>query len=259
MKTNLLLSVLALGFATATAARADFAVSTGYDYTTGKYGYTEPTQISTWNATAEYAYEAWSARIYVPHERVTSPVGTVIIAGRPRLTALLNARNQSKTETVSGVGDVETSISFDATHGSEKGWSAVFTGTVKFATADEEKGLGTGKRDFGLGVTLARNFDRLTPSIGFGYRFVGKPEGSDLKNYAYGSVGLGWWATDTTNLSLSFDTYQASSKSSGVDNEVSLGLNQNLGKHWDFEIHALAGLSTNAPDYGTGASLRFSF
>lgn len=257
MKTNI--AILALSLAAGTAARADFAVSTGYDYTTGKYGYTEATKISTWNATAEYTYEAWSARVYMPHERITSPVGTVIIAGRPRLTARLNARNQGKTETVSGLGDVETSISYDAAHKSEKGWSAVFTGTVKFATADEEEGLGTGKRDFGLGFNLSRNIGHLTPSVGFGYRVVGKPEGSDLKNYAYGSVGLGWWATDTTNLNLSFDTYQASSKSSGVDNEISLGLNQNLGKHWDVEVHALAGLSTNAPDYGAGTSLRFSF
>jgi len=111
----------------------------------------------------------------------------------------------------------------------------------------------------GLGFSLARNIGRLTPSIGFGYRVVGKPEGSDLKNYTYGSVGLGYWVTDSTNLNLSFNTYQSSSESSGVDNELSLGLNQNLGKHWDLEIHALAGLSTHAPDYGAGTSVRFSF
>jgi len=120
MKTKLLIASIALSLGASIAARANFAVSTGYDYTSGKYGYTEATKISTWSATAEYSYEAWSARVYIPHERITSPVGTVIIAGRPRITARLNARNQDKTETASGLGDVETSISYDAAHDSEK-------------------------------------------------------------------------------------------------------------------------------------------
>lgn len=130
---------------------------------------------------------------------------------------------------------------------------------MKFATADEEKGLGTGKTDYGFAFDLSRTIDRFTPSIGFGYRIVGKPTDSDLKNYANASIGLGYWITDNTNLSLSFDCYQRSSASSNVDNELTLGLNQHLAKHWDIEAHILVGLSQSAPDYGAGASIRCSF
>ena len=263
MKTSILplktiLAALAICL-TLTTSQAQFAVSTGFDTNSGKYGFAEKTTIFTWHATAEYTYEAWSARVDVPRERVTSPVGTIVIAGRPRLQNRINARNQGLTQTESGLGDVEGSISFDACHGSQTGWSAVLTGNVKFATADEEKGLGTGKTDYGFAFDLSRTIDRLTPSIGFGYHIVGKPTGSDLKNYATGSIGLGYWLTDSTNLNLSFDCYQRSSASSNVDNELSLGLNQHLAKHWDIEAHALVGLSQSAPDYGAGASVRFSF
>ncbi|MFT3783984.1 MAG: transporter [Nibricoccus sp.] len=259
MKTSSLLALAVVSLTTAAAGRAQLAVSTGFDYSSGKYGLAEKTKVLTWHATAEYSYDAWSTRVYVPYEHVESPAGTVVIAGRPRLTARLNARNQGKTHTESGIGDAEASVSFDACHDLKNDWSAVITGTVKLATGDEEKGLGTGKKDYALGLNLSRNIDRLTPSVGLGYRFVGKPTASDLKDYAYASVGLGWWATDATNLNVSFDSYQPSSKSSGVDNELSFGVNQHLGKHWDIEAHILIGLTDAAPDLGLGCSVSVTF
>jgi hypothetical protein len=258
MKTITLLASLTLGF-TATTSLAQFAASTGFDYTAGKYGQSEETTISTWHVSGEYTYRTWSTQVYIPYEQITSPLGTIVINGRPRLQNRINAKNQGKTETESGLGDAELSLSYNTSKAFSKNWSVVFTGAVKLPTADEEKGLGTGTTDYGCALDLSRSFDRLSLSTSFCYRIVGKPTGSDLCNYAYGNAGFGYWITDTTNLHLAFECYQRYSTTTNVDNELSFGVNQHLADHWDLEVHALAGLSQSAPDYGAGASLRLSF
>jgi hypothetical protein len=263
MKTNSislqsLLAALALCLA-APLAHAQFAASTGFDYTSGDYGLSIKTKISTWAITGEYSYDGWTARLYAPYERVTSPVGVVVISGHPRLEKRINALNQGKTQSESGLSDVEASLSYNALKSEKTDWSAVFTGSVKLPTGDEDKGLGSGKTDYGIAFDLSRAIDRFTPSIGIGYRLIGNPSGADLKNYLYGTVGLGYWVTDATNLALTFESDQRSSASSSVDNELSCGLNHHLAKGWDLEAHVLAGLSQAAPDFGLGASVRCSF
>jgi hypothetical protein len=94
-------------------AHAQFAASTGVDYTSGDYGLSTKTKISTWAITGEYSYEGWTARLFAPYERVTSPVGVIVISGHPRLEKRVNAQNQGKTQSESGVSDVEASLSYD--------------------------------------------------------------------------------------------------------------------------------------------------
>jgi hypothetical protein len=204
-------------------------------------------------------YEAWSAKIVAPYERVTSPVGVVVINGHPKLQKLINSKNQGKTQSESGLGDVEAFVSYNTCYTEKTDWSAVVTGSVKLPTADDENGLGTGKTDCGLAFDLSRSIGHFTPSLGFGYRFLGNPSGADLKNYFYGTVGLGYWVTDDTNLSLTFESDQPSSVGTNVDNELSFGVNHHITKGWDAEAHALVGLSQAAPAFGLGASLRYAF
>ena len=238
---------------------AQFAASTGFDYTSGKYGLDTETKISTWNLTGEYSYEGLSAKVTIPHEHVTSPIGVIVLNGHPRLQKRLNAQNQGKTQTEAGLGDVETSLSYNVCHELQTDWNVTITGSVKLPTADDEKGLGTGKTDYGFGIDLSRAIGRFTPSIGFGYRLIGNPTGADLRNYLYANIGAGYWITDTTNLNLTFESDQRSSAGSNVDNELSFGLNHHLAKSWDIEAHVLAGLSESAPDFGLGASVRYTF
>ena len=256
LKSTLALLAVSL---TAPLTHAQFAASTGFDFSSGKYGLSTKTQITTWNLVGEYSYEGWTAKIVAPHERVTSPVGVIVLNGHPKIQNKLNTLNQGKTQTESGVGDIELLASYDFVHDQQTDWNVSLTGSVKLPTADDEKGLGTGKTDYGLALDLSRSIGRFTPSVGFGYRLIGNPSGADLKNYAYASIGLGYWITDKTNLNLTFESDQRSSVSSNVDNELSFGLNHHLGKAWDIEAHLVVGLSQAAPDFGTGASVRYAF
>jgi hypothetical protein len=291
MKTNSiplknLLAALALCLA-APLAHAEFAASTGFDYTTGKYGFDSATEISNWSLTGEYTAQDWTEKIILPFERVSSPGGVTVINGKPQLIgstklvdilkaqhltlaqyrqlyptkaqkiAFLNAN--APRETNAGLGDVELATRYDAYKDKANGWDIGLNGAVTFGTADSSKGLGTGRATYDLNVDLSRTIGRFTPTAGFGYRIVCKPSDTDLRNYIYGMIGCSYWVTDDTNMSITFESDQRSSASSNVDNELSFGLNHHLAKTWDLEAHVLAGLSQAAPDLGLGASVRYTF
>jgi hypothetical protein len=259
MKTNApLITALAVAcLLLAPATRAETSASTGFDFTSGSYGLDTKTRVSSWNVAGEYSCEGWSAKVIAPYERVTGPVGLIVINGHPRLEKRLNEINKGKTQTASGIGDAEIWLSREIV--GKEDWSASFSGMIKLPTGDDEKGLGSGKTDYGLSLDVSRKVDRFIPSLGVGYRFVGKIDGAELRDYFYCSAGLSYWLTDDTNFNITFESDQPASKGSHVDNEISVGVNRHFGQRWDVEFHLLAGLSNAAPDFGAGGSFRFSF
>lgn len=271
------------------AAPAVFSISPGFDYLTGKYGMTSKTEISIANLTGEFSFKDWTVRAYVPYVSMKSPGGVTIIDGRPvqtlgavsqspvlkklgltlaQLLALTPQQRQKQldaattttpSETNSGLGDVEISVDYNVYQNTVTGLNVSLSGTVKLGTADEAKGLGTGETDYRVSADVARSFGQFTPVVSFGYCVMGKPADSDLRNYYFGRVSGIYSPTDTTDLSLTFSAAQRSSESVGADNELLFMISHNIGKAWNVEAHALTGLSTSAPDFGIGASVRYTF
>ncbi len=59
---------------------------------------------------------------------------------------------------------------------------------VKVATADEDKGLGSGEMDFGLNAILSKVFGDTTGTFNLGYTVLGEPEGASYDNIvSYGA------------------------------------------------------------------------
>jgi outer membrane protein OmpA-like peptidoglycan-associated protein len=64
-------------------------------------------------------------------------------------------------------------------------------GKVKFPTADENKGLGTGATAFGVDLVLSKTINYNVDLHGsIGYEFTGDPDGADLANAFKWGVGL---------------------------------------------------------------------
>ncbi|MFT3870451.1 MAG: hypothetical protein QM715_18535 [Nibricoccus sp.] len=275
--------------AEAAAPQSSFSLTPGVDYLAGKYGMKSKTEICIASLTGEYTFRDWTIRAYVPYLSVKSPGGTTIIDGRPvqtlggatqsavlkklgltlaqlkiltpqqRQTQIDAATTNSSTETNSGIGDAELSLDYTLYSDSATGWNVDLTGTVKFGTGKEEKGLGTGETDYRVSAEVSRSIGKFTPVVSFGYCIMGKPEDSDLRNYFFGRASAIYSPTYDTDLSLTFSAAQRSSESTGADNELILVASHNVGKSWNVEGHVLAGLSTSAPDFGVGASARYSF
>lgn len=163
-----------------------------------------------------------------------------------------SAAGQSASE--SGVGDVVAQAGYRLVPERENGLSLNGALAVKLPTADEAKGLGTGRTD--IGVTLMLN-DRLGPvrlHLLGGFIKVGDPAGQDYNDvYLYGAGVSG--IRGETGLYASLEGRRA--LVAGADNplEVHAGFFHMFGHRFAIRGAAFAGLNDGGPAYG--ASLGF--
>src|SRR3954469_13903655 len=160
-------------------------LSTGLDYTTGKYGASESTDILYIPFTGKYEIGPWTAKLVVPWIRITGP-GNVV--GAPGDTVVLGGASTGR-RTESGLGDVVASAFYNVLNERSAPFGLDLGGKVKLGTADENRGLGTGKNDFSVQADAFKPMGALTPFASFGYRWYGDPSGVDFKNVFYYSLG----------------------------------------------------------------------
>lgn len=134
-------------------------------------------------------------------------------------------------------------------------------GSIKLPTADEDKGLGTGKTDFTCLVEFARrlkNNDWI--ALGeVGYTFVGDPSGYDADNRWLYSIGLAHELDPKVTLSGYLDGRTAIFK--GNDDPFSVLLIGEYKFRPDLRLDTLLeiGLNDGAPDFGITFGLRKRF
>ena len=131
---------------------------------------------------------------------------------------------------------------------------------IKFPTADESEGLGTGKFDEGVGVEFSRTFLRdFIAYFAVSYTIIGSPAGTDLNNQAAFDIGLGYKFTPQLLGSVLYE--ERTALVTGEQNPRSLLFNADFKVSQAFRLNALveAGLSSGAPNYGltAGASVKF--
>ncbi|HSM30356.1 MAG TPA: hypothetical protein VK854_06615 [Woeseiaceae bacterium] len=229
-------------------AGADVRFSTGVEYSTGKYGGTDDIEEIYVPFTFRVGLDRVGFRLTAPYLSVTAPEETVITD--PGTQPLPGS---GATVTESGPGDVVGAVTlYDLYVSDTAGFVIDVTGKIKFATADETKGLGTGENDYTLQFDAYRFFDRLSLQGTAGYRLRGDPPGFELNDVFLASVGGAWLASDNTMLGMYFD-YRESSLS-GVDDlqELSGFASFRLNSAWRMEIYAFTGLTDSSTDFGGG-------
>lgn len=131
-------------------------------------------------------------------------------------------------------------------------------GSVKFPTADADKGLGTGEPDFTLlsEFTWRLGASPWTALAEFGYTFVGEPAGLDVENRWLYSVGMAYEVDPKLTLSGYLDGRTAIFE--GDENPLSVLLVSQYkiqpGLCWDTLLEF--GLTDGAPDIGITLGLR---
>jgi hypothetical protein len=227
---------------------ANLRFSTGLEYATGKYGGTDDIEELYVPFTFRAGFDRIGLRLTVPYLRVTAPEDTIIT--EPGTEPLPGS---GATVTESGLGDVVGALTFYDLYISDKANFVIdATGKIKFGTADETKGLGTGENDYTVQLDAFRFFDRLTLQGSAGYRLRGDPPGIDLDDVFLASVGGAYLATDNTMLGMYFDYRQ--SAISGIDDiqELSGFASFRLGRAWRMELYAFTGLTDSSTDFGGG-------
>lgn len=248
-------SLLALSPAAAYADDASdvkFKLSTGVDYSTGDYGDTEDTEIWYAPVTGKIVAGNLSASLTVPYLRIKGP-GAVIGGGGGSVVQ----SSSSTVTTESGLGDVVAGLTYTVDL-DNIGAYVDLTGKVKFPTADEDKGLGTGEFDYTTRAELTKTLGDAYVSGGVGYKFVGSNDNLDLDNTWSFTTGAGYQLTPEFSFGASYDYSQAAG--SGDDpSEATAYANYKLTPDVNVQAYTVAGFSDGSPDNAVGVQIGYKF
>ncbi len=240
--------VLMSATATAEDAGADLRFSTGVEYSTGKYGGTDDIEELYVPLTFRAGFDRIGLRLTVPWLSVTAPEDTIITD--PGTEPLPGS---GATVTESGLGDVVAALTlYDLYVSDNANFVVDATGKIKFGTADETLGLGTGENDYTLQLDAYRFFDRLSLQGTAGYRLRGDPPGVDLNDVFLASVGGAYLATPNSIVGMYLDYRESAISGTDDIQELSGFASFRLGRAWRMELYAFTGLTDSSTDFGGG-------
>lgn len=160
--------------------------------------------------------------------------------------------------TESGLGDVIAAATYNFYDNKASGVSLDLTGKIKFATASESKGLGSGKNDYALQLDANKNFQKWAFYTSAGYKWLGDPVGGRFKNVWYGTLGSDYKLTESGKLGVTLDA--ATSASHGPKPlETSVYFTQRFSKAAKLNVYVSKGLSDANANWGAGVSYAYAF
>ncbi len=253
--THLALTTTALMFVLPASANDGFSLGAGLDYSTGKYGNTQSTDILYVPFTAGYASGRMALGLTVPYISVTGPGG--VIQGFGQIGTSASGRTYGRpahgsgqtTTTNSGLGDVIASAAYRAYAGDAALLDVI--GKVKFGTADADKGLGTGENDYSAQFDL-RLLPQETTSylVSAGYKWVGAPDGIETNNVVYGTLGIDHLHNNGMHAGVMLNAAQAAFATAGSQRDLTLYISRTVSPTTSLQAALLKGFADGSPDYG---------
>ena len=273
----LLMSVLILHMTSLSALAGSeapqYAVGIGFDASTGTFGtdststYAAVPFIVDWSPTERIDLELTVPLVYqrTKNTGLAATGGTVKSTARRIMGGGLYSYTGASTalasgvvadESVSGLGDITLTGGYALVQDSETTPYIRPTFYVKFPTADDTKGLSTGKFDVGPGLAVSKWLGNWQPFAEGRYIFQGASyDETGALNFLTADAGVGYsWSE-----SLITSVYGRSG--SRLFDGMEAPLEARLKVVWRFgartytEAYALKGFSDGSPDYGGGVSL----
>lgn len=234
------------------SAQGAYSLSSGLDYSSGKYGGPTATEVTYIPFTGKFESESWILKLTVPYISITGP-GNVI----PNIGQVVNASNAARTD--AGLGDILASTSYNLVNSKRSGMIVDVTGKVKFGTADKLKGLGSGANDYAAETSVYKIMDSLSVFGTLGYKVFGQSSGNTLNDVFYGSLGISKKMGEQTSTGLIYDYRQATSAWGEAQQIWTVFLNRKISTKWKVQTYFFAGSGNSSPDYGGGAMLIQNF
>lgn len=290
--------ILLIALCSSNAYAEGFRASIGGDYSTGKYGTSESTDVFYMPLQLSYDKGPMTFRLTVPYIRVTGPGdfvpgglggsggGSTVVTTTNNCRSINSGSGNSGgsgngqkicdvvTTTVPGVPSTPTSGSRKRVTESGIGdisamatlnvldnadWVVDLTGRVKLPTGSESKGLSNGETDYAVQANVDKYFGAFNLSAGLGYRWLGEPSGVDLDNVTYGSIGGGYKFTQASSVGVSYDWATAAVNGSAKPQEISVFGSYRISDSYKLSAVLYKGLSNSSPDVGGGLTLNYYF
>jgi hypothetical protein len=257
--------LLALGLAIAAsqacwAEAGTWTAGTGYNYSTGNYGTTTSTDITSIPFSMAYETGPWNMKLTVPYIRITGPSDVVAGVGRAKRSNRGVPITTTTMRTTSGLGDVVAAATYNFYNDAASGMGADVTGKIKFGTASVDDGLGTGKNDYTVMLDVYKKLsNKWTLFGGIGYTVMGSSVDIPLNNVAGLSLGASYKVSDQGNTGVSYDYRQRSSTTSFPQSELTAFYSHKFSKAWKGQAYVLKGFTDGSPSWGGGASVAYAF
>lgn len=223
-----------------------------FSYLTGDYGKDEDTDIYYTAVTIKRYLEKGDVTLTVPYLDISAD-GATFVGGEVEAI--------DGGESGSGLGDMILKGRYYAVAQDALLPYIDLVGSIKLPTADEDKGLGTGKTDFTFMVEFARRLENKDwiALWEVGYTFVGDPSGYDADNRWLYSLGLAYELDPKITLSGYLDGRTAIFE--GNDDPLSVLLIGEYKFRPDLRFDTLLeiGLNDGAPDIGITFGVRKRF
>jgi hypothetical protein len=216
-------------------------------YRSGDFGLPGRTRILAVPATFAVISDRQEFRLNVSYLSVTSEDRVTIVGDQ------VIERTDGPSGTESGPGDVVAEEEYYLLAGSgARPWLSLLL-AVKLPTADEEKGLGTGRTDAGAGMGLIQPLGSRWHLLGEAQYFVmGDPKDLDLRNTLWLSFGLQRRVAGGGSASLSYERRESVLRDHPDIAKIGLAYDQGLARRVNLRAAIFLGLSDSAEGYGLG-------
>ncbi len=230
--------------ASAHAGSDRLIMSTGLDYTSGKYG--SQTRTETWviPLSLKYRTDDWYVRAATSFQHMLGD-GNVTADGDP-------LGGSGNSTSVSGMGDLMLGAAYTLFDDATRPVGLDIGGKIKFGTASTSKSLGTGEDDYALFAEIYKSLGRWAPYLNLGYKWKCDPDGIEYRNVWFGSVGTQYRMTSTLSAGGSYDWQQAVTASGARVSEAVLFLNIKVNTENRMNLYVVGGFSEGSPDWGSG-------
>ncbi len=163
------------------------------------------------------------------------------------------------TQSQSGIGDLVLKGGYIVLQ--DKGWMPEIRpeAYVKFPTADENKGLGTGEFDGGIGLTLNKWIDNWNGYFEGVCNFIGKSSNFQLNNFFSYELGVGYQVTDRFLPMIAVKGATAPAQGSSPFFQLREKALYNITGRLGVDGYVAEGFTDGTPDFALGAEISYQF
>lgn len=221
----------------------------------GDFGLLQDTEIQYFPVRYELDSPAWGVQLLVPHLQVEGP-GAVLI----NLGGVNRAVAGDDITRESGLGDIVGSLIYHLPASTDSGPFLDLRLDVKFPTADETRGLGSGKTDVNLQLDASQYWNEYLLFASAGYSFRGSSSlYPGLRDGAYLQLGAARSISSSVSMGALMDYREAASTQINDIVEAGPYVNWQISDNWSLTGFSMFGFTSASVDFSVLGQLRYSF